>query len=1784
VDRVGLAADEVARRVRLANGAERREICSLAGRLRRIEEPDGSSLRFRYRADGSLAEVIHSSGEKASYGRDDDPVGRVLLDPPSSPGVGGSKKTRPTRISSVCAGTETIIELNEHGLPESLVQRIDGFEWTVSYSHDDQARVTGILYPQSAEWLRIRPTPARPGTVSTTIEYDGRVLAVARFDATERLTQIRCGNDTVITEDLGTHDAPGLRRITHQDAAGQSCSDTEYAHDAAGLITRAGADEFEYDAQGRLTRGGGQSYEFDAEGRCASIGDEPLLYEGPVVSGLGTRCEFRYDVLGRRVLRRDATGETHYRYNLYGQLDRVTLPDGETIRYRYDGFGRLVARQTASGTRYFIVGFDGHRLAEADVDGRITLRYLWLAQNCLAAFDAEGVTTYHRVHGGRLVAIGDTTGALSAVLPGNPYGVGSLIDESVPGFGSLFGDSQTGLLFAGSRWFDPESAQFLTADSWFGTDAWNHLPGGMRQVLDSLPGGTDMSESPGAAYNWCGFDPVNRSDPNGHNPLGMVWSILSAFFWQMQVTSVALQMEVINIIVNILLLPFSFAYWDFYKKISIFNAIPPLLASSRLMVPFAFPLNGIFNASGSVFTMGAVIWANGNQIRKLEETSQRDLLVCPNAQEYLAATATASADTLRTRHPDSKATATVDATGANLNGVTMAAAVNTIPVQEAFQPRDWIAIRVPGGEDQFRQIDSVVGPSIALKPDLPPLPTALQGQNVELQRLDASIVRIEKDRKSIARSVTFVRGQAIHYRAQIPEAIPATGVNVTEYVPAVRRDVRNVVATPEAILVRLADAAHANDFAANDFVRIRKGSTHTGRQVARKHGAADLMLDSPLPPLVAPAAYDPIEIVKMDGGATANNQTASGDRVDCGTLTDLRKFDGLEIAGGGTTDRRIVAALFVRCPVTALPNALHGVDLTTEVVIPGVQVQGTVATATTITAATGQAANLQVNRPVRVRTGPSTDFLSVVQNISGDTITLADSLPAAFPATTAVSVTLLTMFKRFEADQSPAPGDRVVVPVEDPASPQQNDILFVLPRGSSTGGAVRQINAATTVVAKVDSAPTTAANLTVRRFVPVTATAHGDAKAPLVQARLTLAGASPFAANDELYLSNGEEAYGKVLSVAGNVIVLEDPIEIPGLSTTPVAFRLAPTGHTTVNAQLDESLIMIPAVPGEELVTRRRSLELHEMRHVWQYAVMGPFFFSLPIPWLFHLGFSFGGDGAGHASHNLTKWISLGIVDKLFAAIAWGVGALFGAEPSSGSASGAVGGDRKSVVFDAGTTEQALDAFTEGSPVELAPAEGSTLFNIVEGLDKPSRQLRVRFEIGDGLTPGARVTAAVSAFDKIDSTVNKWFSLNLERLWSDHIPSAWGRALSGLLNRENWFPPLGLYPLALAMAGFKQDRVTFEQDASFQSGDLYTPFTVSEPNEVFVGQFSRVHAFVYSRLLNAAGEEIGAGLSDTDVSSALTVETPVVAGRTPEDLVAGSLPVSGFPDRVRLRENWQIPLNDKASNVIGGLFAASADGDYVLHTPGELDRVQRMLFFSSDFFDLKTVKVKPLAVTPAVSPVNPLFETERAAFAIVGDPAATYGLRYKGIPPAPAGSINGVEFIAPVLPSNAAVEHNLEIAATYPPTAAVFQGKGQAGAVRLTAAQRTNACQPLKFNVNPIVVADITPVRAGDTRTFEVPFAPASITVTSAKPPEAAVNASVQNGTGRPARLTFRAPDHVNADTTVTFDMVFGSGANTKTITKSVLVTGQPLATEDYLDWSPSRTEERRGGKKGPRK
>ena len=144
---------------------------------------------------------------------------------------------------------------------------------------------------------------------------------------------------------------------------------------------------------------------------------------------------------------------------------------------------------------------------------------------------------------------------------------------------------------------------------------------------------------------------------------------------------------------------------------------------------------------------------------------------------------------------------------------------------------------------------------------------------------------------------------------------------------------------------------------------------------------------------------------------------------------------------------------------------------------------------------------------------------------------------------------------------------------------------------------------------------------------------------------------------------------------------------------------------------------------------------------------------------------------------------------------------------------------------------------------------------------------------------------------------------------------------------------------------------------------------------------------------------------------------------------------------------------------------------------------------------------------------------------------------------------------APPMNSAAPVTHTLEILATYGADNAVFKGPEQSGDARLRPDQLTNVCQELKFDVAPITAPAVGPVQAGKSVKFQMPIAPASVTVSSALPAGAAVNASVLNGIGRPAELTFFAPNAVTAATAVTFRMVFGQGATIKNVDVTVQVT-----------------------------
>jgi RHS repeat-associated protein len=1704
----------VSREARLPNGETRREHYDFNGRIQRVDEPDGTWLRFSYDT-GRIRKVQHSSGEVVEFEHGE----RDVL-------------ARTSRC-------QTVVRRDDRGYPSRVTTSIDGLMFTIEYERDERGRVTAIRYPSSADWLRTQNGSLRCGEAQ---------YLVAETDGEHSVSTVRFANGTVCREELhGT--APV--RISHLDSNGQPAIVLDY----------------ETDGEGRLSKAGPQTFTYRADGSLETA--EPVPTD-----------RVHYDRLGRLGWREDHRRATTCSYNLFGQLAssrtvcRDSGPGGsdfdEEVQYVHDGFGRLVARRCGTKMQYFAVDVDGHRLAELDARGTVVHSFLWMGLQCVARIDGPVgeplAASFHRVHGARLAGVGDARGAIAHVPYADPYGADAPHTLDAPSFASLFGDPATGLFQAGSRWFDPSRAQFITPDSWLGTDALRSVFRRHGALLDLLPGGTGRNLSAADAYCWCRRDPINYIDPNGHNWLGLIFSFISAFLWEMQLTSLSLQMEVINLVWEILQwFPLFRPAWDWdgYWQTSIANGNLPM-ASYRLMVPFAIPLNGLLRLHDRGWTLGSIIWVRGDKWRTVERTSKRDLLVVQNADLYQAAIDRVAADMYRVRNAHCAGTANVDASGSRLAGVavTLPAGAVTAAVLDGG---DWVGVRLAtaaGSPGELREVGSVTAAG-EINLTGGPLPPEYRGQAVAFTRLDASFVRIEGEGRSIARTITSARGDSIHFAAQIPEGFPTERLSATEFMSAGRRRTGTASAPLDARIVRLPLPEHLARFGASQFIRIKSGDSLFARVVARTRAPRDLVLDTVLPAPTPPAGYSRLEVVRLeDSGESANGQAADGVLVNAGSLTALRRLDGLAVentgAGTVTTERRVATELMLRCPVAALPNELTGVAIVVDRMLAdtAVQANGAVTSGTVITADAGQASRFQNGHPVRVRKGPSTDhFTTVVVDAGANTLTLADALPGAFAAGDGVTVALLTAGRRLEAENATAPATDVLIKVSAGSDLAQNDVVRIRRPTDASGGAVRQVAGAPVMVARVDSAmPVTHANgLTVTRFTPVDATLTTGAQAPMVQMTFTVAGTgNPYVAGDTVYMSSGEEAIGEIASVSGQDFTLVDPIEFALGTAGIVVFVVERTGTTSAGGQLDEARILIPSDPGEDPITRREAFEQHEMRHVWQGAAWGPFLLSLPIPWLIDFGFSF--SNVTNSVSQVTRHCGVGGLDSLFALIAWGASKAFGAEPSGAEVQGEVTDAARTIItFPGDTAPEKVEAFTEGSPVTISKPDFGT-FNVVKGLDAGGKKITLRFGLDEEKFPvGQTVRAEVSPFEKIRKQVNTWFSLNLEQLWSQHIPVAWGRALSRLLNRDSWFP-LGIYPLSLIVAGGNEDRLPNEQDAAYHSGDLYTSIVLARPNTVFVGQFTRVFGFQHPR----GGGDVVVGLSDVNPLDFLRVELP--AGASVGD-VAGAVDAgtaSGV-QRVRFRENYYIPMHQRTDNVIGALFASSRSGDYVLRAPGDLAPGTEIVFkfaFDVSFVEERTIHVRALTVAPAPTAADPIFETEDVRFAVTaGDASAEYRVRYRGAPPAQPGAIDGLRFTAAVLPAGPSpVTHDLEITATYPADHGVFRGAGQQGDVRLTEAQRTNRCQDLVVPVARIEPPTIAAVTAGTSQAFTMPIAPRSVAVTSGLPPGATLNARVLNGTGRPAQLTFVAPDAVAAPFTVTFNMEFGSAPHQKTVAASVQV------------------------------
>ncbi|OIK23048.1 hypothetical protein VT52_034915 [Streptomyces malaysiense] len=484
-----------------------------AGRLVAETDFNGRTLAYAHDPVGGLVSRTNGAGETLTFTRD--ALGRVV-EQRSSTDDATTYAYAPTGQLAHARAPEAEVVYERDELGRALSETVNG--GTTVHAYDALGRRIRRTTPSglTSHWKydsagRCTELGSEAGSLSFT------------YDAGGRETERRLGEEVTLSQGW---DAAG--RLTVQSLTSASVPSgadhrllqyREYAYRADGYLTgirelTAGARSFDLDGTGRVTgvraHGWTETYAYDRAGNlthaAASQHEAPgdREFEGTVIRRAGNTT-YEHDGQGRLVTktRRLLNGKRHtwtYTWNAEDRLTAVTTPDGSRWRYSYDPLGRRIAKSLLSddGSPVEHVEFtwDDTCLAErSTLDGMTTTwEYAPGTHRPLAQTDhwpsvpssemsflarlAEETTTDRasRFHAVITDAAGTPTELVAAggavawqrrtSLWGTPLSPGTEAEsvECPLRFPGQYHDAETGLHYNYFRFYDPETAGYLSPD------------------------------------------------------------------------------------------------------------------------------------------------------------------------------------------------------------------------------------------------------------------------------------------------------------------------------------------------------------------------------------------------------------------------------------------------------------------------------------------------------------------------------------------------------------------------------------------------------------------------------------------------------------------------------------------------------------------------------------------------------------------------------------------------------------------------------------------------------------------------------------------------------------------------------------------------------------------------------------------------------------------------------------------------------------------------------------------------------------------------------------------------------------------------------------------------------------------------------------------------------------------------------------------------------------------------------------------------------------------------
>ena len=389
----------------------------------------------------------------------------------------------------------------------ALTESIGGKSFSYTYAYDDDSRPTTFGY----------------GDVTEQVTYDGHGRSSG--------TTVKNGSRTVLGTGYAYRDVDSTYTTTQvksvTNSYGGKTANFNYTYDANGNILSVSGDQtvtYEYDDLGQLvweknaTAGKAWNYTYDNGGNILSRTEYACSGNG-TVSGSGTTTSYTYgdaewgDLLtaydGDEITYDGIGNPLSYRgwtMNWQGGRRLAGMTKGsDTLSFAYNESG-LRTSKTVNGVAHSYV-WQGSKLA-ADITDAYALYFHYDSTGDVIGFTrtANGTDTeyfYVKNLQGDILKVITATGTEAATYTYDAWGrvltsTGDLADINPLRYRGYYYDTETGLYYLQSRYYDPEVSRFINPDSFATTDVDGVLSANMFAYCENNP--VTRSDSTGCAF------------------------------------------------------------------------------------------------------------------------------------------------------------------------------------------------------------------------------------------------------------------------------------------------------------------------------------------------------------------------------------------------------------------------------------------------------------------------------------------------------------------------------------------------------------------------------------------------------------------------------------------------------------------------------------------------------------------------------------------------------------------------------------------------------------------------------------------------------------------------------------------------------------------------------------------------------------------------------------------------------------------------------------------------------------------------------------------------------------------------------------------------------------------------------------------------------------------------------------------------------------------------------------------------------------------------------------